>query len=149
MKRVYQTRFGKEGNCWPAVLASMLELTIEETDHCSANFHGDEQWLRNTEELLADHGLFHVEIDRRPDGSWPCTRLPEGAIVIIGLRKDHPKKLPHVVIARARLIQLPEGSGLGFEVIHDPLSQDRHLQPYEGAEVDSIFVLGRLETTFD
>lgn len=145
MKPVYQTRFGKEGNCWAAVLASMLELPLEATDHCACSLDlTDDTWSKNTDALLRDHGLFSIEVGRNKAGNWVFAGCPpDGALLIGGVSTN--RKLPHVVIVRCRHLPLdsaeitPEiiadhkersggqwqlktaGPAIGFDVVHDPL----------------------------
>jgi hypothetical protein len=108
---VFQSRFGPEGNCWPAVLASMLEIPLEEVDHCSAD---NLEWEKATEQFLADRGLYCMEIDIGTSPNLNFTQPPEGALVMTGWEKD---KHCHTVISRVR----PHSdSSFDLDTVHDP-----------------------------
>lgn len=113
MKPVFQTRFGAEGNCWAACLASYFEVSLEEVDHCAGN-HAD--WHAQTQDWLAARGLYYVESSRDIATGQMGTTLPlDGAIAIAGCHTD--RALPHVVIVR---IFRTGDKTFDFEVIHDP-----------------------------
>lgn len=141
MKPVFQTKFGADGNCWPACLASLLEIPIEETDHCSCVDHPG--WIQKTNEFLAARGLYYLQIDTGPDGLIPGGPIPEGQLVI--LRVTGKTGLPHVVIARARWFEerheTGECAGLEFIVVHDPSPT-----PTEPYKADAVIYLCKLDT---
>lgn len=110
MTPVFQTRFGTDGNCWPACLASYFEVPLEEVDHCSA---ANPEWQKNTEEWLAGRGLFYFEIDIKKAG---FTAFPTGAILLGGVVSK--SGLNHAVVIEARN---PKVGTIEFWVIHDPL----------------------------
>lgn len=122
MKPVHQTRFGKEGNCWPACIASLFEVPLEEVDHLACQ-HPD--WLERTDEWLKARGLYYVEVPWiQEDGSgapFPITCPPEGTLVIAGCWTK--RKLPHVVIARVEILKRNEhghATAFGLNLVHDP-----------------------------
>lgn len=140
MKPVFQTRFGKEGNCWPACLASMLELPLEETDHCTCS---NPRWREDTDALLAKRGLFYVQISKNPDGSFPTTVLPNAAFVILGCSTE--RNLPHVVIARyVHTAYHPDGQAASFQlwIVHDPIKPEGPSGEYT---IDALILLCRLD----
>lgn len=107
MVRVFQTR---PDNCWPAVLASMLEIPIEEVDHCS--FVTGSIRFNATQSFLSQRGLFYIEFAMEPP-YLPFSEIPQGALVIVG---THGRNKEHAAIARVYHV-----SGLmGFEIAHDP-----------------------------
>ncbi len=59
---VAQTRTGANGNCWPACIASILELPLAEIPEFSRE---PEQWLVDVQEWLAGLGLYYVQV--KPD----------------------------------------------------------------------------------
>lgn len=152
MKKVWQTRFGSDGNCWPAVLASMLEIPIEEVDHCACSLNKEDRaWEKSTDEFLASRGLFYVEVQRDEHDNWPLSHIPERSLIILGCNTD--RNLPHVIIGRAFRVpieEVPESKrafghpeathGLDFELVHDPLPNGS-----TGIKVDSILLLCRLD----
>lgn len=117
MIKVCQTRTGSDGNCWPACLASMLECSIEEVDHCSHNLDvTNRSAFKATDEFLAKRGLFYVEIARNEVGNYLCSELPEGALLICGVKTK--RGLPHVVIAR---VEHTPTDSVSTEQIHDAI----------------------------
>lgn len=122
MKPVLQTTFGKSGNCWPACLATIFEVPIEEVDRCACH-HADTN--EQTEAWLAKRGLFPLEIEvfqKNGQCVFPIASPPDGMIcVVTGKRAD--KSLSHAVVCRVRhgkeiSEKLRE---ITFEVLHDPL----------------------------
>lgn len=131
MKPVYQTRKGKEGNCWAACLASLFEVPLEEVDHCAGN-HAD--WLHQTDEWLRARGFYQVE------AKWPmeCTAFPDGTILICGCVSE--TGLNHAVIGEVRHTK-KEADGQAGEieiwVIHDPLGKNLR----ETYSINAIFFI--------
>jgi hypothetical protein len=59
---VTQTRTGKvDGNCFPACLASILEIPLESIPE----FGGEDEWIENTAKFLESVGLYYVQV--KPD----------------------------------------------------------------------------------
>ena len=57
MKPVMQTMTGTEGNCFPACIASLLEIRIDEIPSL-----GDLTWVSELNEWLRPRGLVHLDI---------------------------------------------------------------------------------------
>ena len=57
MKRIVQTRTGKDGNCFAACLASILEVPLKTVPEMS-----EEGWLEEANEFLSKHGLSYKRI---------------------------------------------------------------------------------------
>lgn len=130
MKPVFQTRFGKEGNCWPACLASLFEVPLEEVDHLACQH---DEWRERTDAWLASRGLFYVEIPWTEGGNFPTTCLPDGATVIAGCWTQ--RGFPHVVIARVQVIEHDaRGQASKFElhIAHDPHPKGGQLEKVDG-----------------
>ena len=56
---VAQTRTGANGNCWPACIASILEIPLAEIPEFSLE---PGQWLLDVQEWLATLGLYYVQV---------------------------------------------------------------------------------------
>jgi hypothetical protein len=128
MTRVYQTRGGAEGNCWPAALASILDLTLEETDHCCFS---NEDAFERSQAFLAQRGLFYLEIVLDGAKVFRFSLIPDGALVI---GCDASGELEHAVILRCdhgRPGQRGKDANneMSFYVIHDPARPDGSLRP--------------------
>jgi hypothetical protein len=106
MKPIYQTKFGKpDGNCFPAAVASILELRLEDVPNCRHE-NDPEDWDADFQRWLTVQGFFYQETVVRGDpeqkrkiqGHW-------GYHTIIG---RSPTGLFHAVV--------------GFEgkCVHDP-----------------------------
>lgn len=140
MKPVYQTRFGAEGNCWPACLASLFEVPLEEVDQCACQH---EDWRAQTDAWLASKGLFYVEVPWVQEGTglpFPITCPPDGSLVIVGCWSN--RNLPHVCICKVNVVKRNEkGQGIAFgvELVHDP-----HPEGGAFSQVDGIMIFGKL-----
>lgn len=100
MKPVMQTKFGdKEGNCWAACLASIFECKIEDIPEMNEN-----NWIRKTNDFLANRELYYVEIESK-DNEYLTTWLI-GYHCLIG--KSPRGNFQHAVV------------GFCGEVVHDP-----------------------------
>ena len=116
MKPVFQTRFGRDGNCWPACIASILDLPLEETDHLAC---ANEDWDERTMKFLKERGLSYIDVRRNPDGSWPITAPPNGMNVILGVTNPR-SSLPHCVVAQVEASR----DKMGFNIVHDPIGSE-------------------------
>lgn len=137
---VYQTRGGRQGNCWPACLASLLELPLEDVDHCCAQ-HDD--FHERSQRFLADRGLFYLECEIRggvDPQHYPFSQVPHGALVIGCDMAAGDRHLDHVVVLRAE--HQPEPNNLSFMVIHDPARSDGSLR--ESYNIQRVILLCRL-----
>ena len=121
MTKIFQTRFGREGNCWAACLASYFEVPLEEVDQCACH---NIDWREKTHLFLAARGLFYVEVSlTSDDNTYPFTAPLDGSLVIIGVNVDIPT--PHVVIGRTRYLEKDaSGDAIQFDIVHDPLGED-------------------------
>ena len=96
MKPVDQTLFGSPGgNCLPACVASLLNLTIEDVPH-----FGAEDWFDRLNDWLAPRGYYAMCF------TLPTEWRPPGLYILAG--KSPRFTTLHAVVAR------------GNEVIHDP-----------------------------
>lgn len=121
MTRVYQTNDCEAdcpGNCWPAALASILDLTLNDTRHLCA--HADD-FRDRTQAFLAERGLFYLEvpIETGPNKqSFPFTLIPKGALF---LGSDKSRRFDHAVVLRSEHIAADE---MVFYIVHDPARPD-------------------------
>lgn len=58
MKPVTQSRTGKDGNCFSACLASILEIPLAKVPE----FGGDDVWLQNVQRFLGAKGMYYVQV---------------------------------------------------------------------------------------
>ena len=72
MKPVFQTRFGKQGNCLAACVASILEVDLEVVDF-SCFDHPPDKWFDLFNEKLAKIGYGLLELLPRRVGFLPMT----------------------------------------------------------------------------
>jgi hypothetical protein len=98
MKPVDQTRFGvPEGNCFPACVATILHLSIEDVPSFCAKGDG---WFQDFQDWLRRHGLYAVML-KHEDG-WS----PDGFYILSG--KSPRGDFLHAVVAQ------------GADIVHDP-----------------------------
>lgn len=131
MTPVYQTTFGKQGNCFAACLASLFDDPIEKWE-ATANWRDD--WREQTNKLLYErHGLEHIEVN--------CSHINElEKLPSIGVCLNHnniymlgvisKNNLPHVVLGKYDKNISDETKHLTFYIVHDPLG------PHEENPID-------------
>ena len=122
MTPVYQTRFGKDGNCWAACLATIFDLTLDDVDKCSCN---NSNWWEETDKFLSERGLYSIEIESyiNEKGNrvypmvWP---LKPTICCLLGPRQVNNKinNIDHIVVAKTYADK--DGYPV-FDLIHDPL----------------------------
>lgn len=109
---VHQTVFGNgKGNCFAAVIASILELPLEEVP----NFCGDygDAWWEKTQEWLVLRGLYGIEFTLHPEQIQSGFVLPfpsEARFIATG--KSPRGEFHHCVVAKLEQER--------FQGVHDP-----------------------------
>lgn len=102
MIKIYQTKFGKEGNCFPACLASILEIPIEGIP----NFQSENgEWYFNYKKWFRRRGLDLLALN---GNSWPKDMIgycPQVYAIVSG---KTPRGLDHATVY------------LGGNLVHDP-----------------------------
>ena len=112
MKPVFQTRFGKQGNCLAACVASILEVELEVVDF-SCFDHPPDKWFDLFNEKLVKIGYGLLELAPRWVGFLPVT----GHWIATGpsLRQDGN----HSVVCLSDGL-FPLTRKIPFNVVHDP-----------------------------
>lgn len=127
MTPTLQTRFGNDGNCWPACLATIFDVPLSAVDHLAAHY---EDWHEQTEAFLQERGLFQNQIEVKQDAMgrncFPFIAPPEGTICVV-VGKRWGASIAHAVVAKVKHGQAesPEQCHLEFEIIHDPLGEPK------------------------
>ena len=122
MKKVYQTRFGeKEGNCFPAALASLFELPLEEVpDFCNIYSTETDEWYEKFVEWLNGFGFTSLPVDvddlNRPN-------YKDCYLLVTGKNSDN---INHCVIYK------------NGKVVHNPNKKSKGIKP---KIIDLIFPL--------
>lgn len=101
-----QTKFGIEGDCFDACVASLLELPLESVDY----FKGEKTWYADFQNWLAPRGLAYVEVDCGDPN--PFYRFPLPVLVIGGGPSPRGVEGGHAVVL--------ELSGWDKKLLHDP-----------------------------
>ena len=99
MLPIYQTKFGKEGNCFQACLASIMEVPLEAIPE--AVCHEPDVWLQPFKDWLNERNLCVIEFD-----TTVCKWHPMG--YGIGTVKSPRGDFYHAVVTYAD------------EIVHDP-----------------------------
>lgn len=88
MKKVYQTRYGKnEGNCFPAAIASILELELDEVpDFC--NIHSEDSYYQEFIYWLHRLGYTAIPIATNKDELANSMHLKGSYLLVTGKNKD-------------------------------------------------------------
>ena len=111
MTPILQTKFGNDGNCLAACIASLLEIDIDSVP----NPHS-ENWQNELNEwLVENHGIYILTVGFFDKEIVPVALL-SGYIIGVGLSFNNRK---HAVLCR------------NGKVVHDPL-------PYSGLTYDLI-----------
>lgn len=111
MKKVYQTKFGKGGNCFPACLASILEIDIEKVPNFQEPVG---EWYIKYKQWLNQFGLDLVGVTNWDN--WPEGR-PKVFSIVSGMG---PRGLQHSVIYfDGDMVHDPHPEGGGVKDITD------------------------------
>lgn len=104
-KFVFQTKFGKEGNCFAACLASLFGVSIDEIPDFFSK--GDEFWWDNVRAFLKERGYGVFTIGYSED--WMKEQC--GCFIVAG---KSPRELTHAVIYNeGKMIHDPHPDGGG------------------------------------
>jgi len=138
VKRVYQTKLGKGGDCFPACIASVLELKIEDIP----DFGGDGWWREVNKWLQENHQMGYVEI-KDPNFIW----LKQiGYHLICGTSPRDPKIMHAVVGHHGVMVHDPAGED-GPGIIEDDNTTYglflRHFPAETPANEGTIYVEGK------
>lgn len=115
MKPVNQTRFGANGNCLAACIASILEVPIELVD-----FTGTEgDWLEKAQAALRSYGFFYLGVNIADH--YTLMAMPANYCIFTGKTERNPEgTLLHCVVG----ILEPNGQEVIFKTVHDPNIQN-------------------------
>lgn len=121
MKPVTQTIFGdRVGNCFPACIASLLEVPLE-----NLAINPDEQtWLETTQEALKPHGLFYLEVRLDVAVNYPMYAMKDRLCVMTG--KSPRGDFWHSVVAR--IGHNDADNTVIYELVHDPHPSGRGIE---------------------
>jgi len=117
MKPVMQTMFGgpgskDEGNCFPACLASLLEIPLEDVPHFHKKYDDDDAHIHIVKWLLS-HGRIYVAFDAEMFDKHCGPIMDTGSYYIAG--GDGGRGFNHCAIyQRRKLIHDPHPKGKGL-----------------------------------
>lgn len=141
MKAVYQTIIDPiNGNCWPACLASILEIDID----IIPNFCKDKNpnWWADTQKWLDDNGYFAIEVVfGKPGEVSPYSAFPDGAFVILTGPSTMFDNTQHAVVGKIKITS-PDTQQVEF--IHDP---NRHSKSQYIKHIENMAIIGKKLTT--
>ena len=121
MKKVFQTTFGEPlGNCFPACLASLLEVPLDVFPFPPY----EDNWMQQVDKTLQKMGYAYVEWAGSIDFSWAGKFL----CIVHGIS---PRGLRHSVIAKHFI---DEGMHK-YEFKHDPHPDGGWIKDVEGVGV--------------
>lgn len=104
MTPVPQSRFGAEGDCFDACLATLLDMPLNRVNY----FRGEDTWYADLQVWLAPMGLAYVEVDCAK--SNPLYRFPLPVLAIAG--GPSSRGYQHAIVVELR--------GWERKMIHDP-----------------------------
>ncbi len=103
--KVMQTKFGVDGDCFNACLASLLGVPLESVDY----FRDEKTWYADLQEWLKPRGLAYVEIMAKP---WNFYRFPLPVLAIAGGPSPRGVEGGHAVVV--------ELNRYDRNIVHDP-----------------------------
>lgn len=114
--RVMQTKFGLEGNCFDACLASLLGIPLKEVNY----FNKEDTWYSDLQRWLAPRNLAYVEIDCAD--KTPLYRFPLPVLAIAGGPSPRGVEGGHACVVELhrwdkRIVHDPHPDGTGLEAI--------------------------------
>jgi hypothetical protein len=90
-----QDRVGTNGRCWPACIASILEIPLAEIPEFSTE---PNQWLVDVQEWLATLGLYYVQV--KPDDPALQAAFRSGGTVWTVMEGMSPRGGQHAIVAK-------------------------------------------------
>lgn len=134
MKPVFQTRYGKEGNCLASCIASILEVPLERVDF----EHNVEDWVDAVNKVLMPLGFYYLGIDIKDGDISHLLKLDGVWAIFSGVPKRNATTgMMHAVVG----IIEAQGLRLRFNTIHDPYEPDQC--GFEGMPKDIGFLVPR------
>jgi hypothetical protein len=114
MVPVEQDRTGANGRCWPACIASILEIPLSEIPEFSTD---PDQWLSDVQEWLAGLGLYYVQV--KPDDPAMKAAFAQDEPLYHAIEGLSPRGGQHAVVGdRGRMVHDPhpknDGTGQGL-----------------------------------
>ncbi len=115
MTPIPQTKFGAEGNCFDACVASLLDIPLASISYMNT----EEKWYADFQKWLAPRGLAYVEIDCVEP--TPFYRFPT-PVLAIGGGPSPRGEFSHAVIVRLhryekKIVHDPHPDGTGITAI--------------------------------
>jgi hypothetical protein len=101
-----QNMFGAEGNCWQTVIASLLELPMEEVpDFVNEYEAGGQHWWLHTIDFLKKHDMQIKPIPDHPD--------TDELYLVSGPSPRYNDQYHVVIYQRGRMVHDPHPDGTG------------------------------------
>lgn len=126
MKPVYQTRYGNEGNCLAACIASILEVPLVSVDFTAS----EGTWLDKCQEKLKPLGFYYLGFTKRNGEPMNIMVIPDGAYCIfVGpTERDKSDTLLHCVVGQMVFkgeMKDKDHPIVHFQTVHDPNKLDQ------------------------
>ncbi len=125
MKPVFQTRYGADGNCLAACIASILEIDLAQCDFTATA----DDWLKKCQAILKPLGFYYLGIVK-PVGGIPLNimTIPNEAFCIFVGESPRQikggKEILHCIVGQIQHngeFQDSEHPLVSFVHIHDPI----------------------------
>ncbi len=111
MKPVYQTKFGDEGNCLEACLASLLEIPIEDVPTLEPQPGDTVHWIDKMNNFLRQYGITTMFFQ-------PNLPVPKNTYYLIS--GISPRGLDHATIGKnGVIVHDPHPDGGGVDPVTD------------------------------
>lgn len=114
MHKVYQTKFGSDGNCLQAAMASLLDMKLSKVPH----FIRRKDWSRSFVHFLNKRGYF-IRLSIKPNGLKYLSGIAGSSAGIEGYFIAFGYRLPEVDGLHAVISKIDTKTGR-LKVVHDP-----------------------------
>lgn len=132
MKKFIQTKFGNDGNCFAACVASILEVDIKSVDY---PFNENNWFTEYAAQLYKEMGIVLIGAGLAPDMAPACY----GGAYVIVTGKNRKNTYRHAAVATMEKYRL----NTAFEIVHDPMGRTE----LDMETVDTVFLLTRNSDT--
>jgi hypothetical protein len=118
MIRIFQTKFGDEGNCFAACVASLLEVDLRSIPQLGSTEGWDDYTDRLNPFLVSEHHCFLQHLLYKDFSQWYDENFKGSYCIVSGQSNENPS-LEHAVMWRdGKIVHDPNPKQLGIAGIN-------------------------------